>query len=196
MNERTKESKFLDAISRYAEQQKVRISSEVEEYKAQKIEQATDSGLKDAYELIQREISVCKTAILTESSRKENALRQSLFAERQRIFDEVFRRAEERLKAYTETQEYISMVTASVQAIAEMTGGETCTVNVRVDDLSLSADITAILPGAEVTVDPAIRLGGVKVICHTKGILYDDTLDSRLKDQHGWFIEHSGLKVV
>ena len=33
MNERTKESKFLDAINKYAESQKAQIAQEIEDYK-------------------------------------------------------------------------------------------------------------------------------------------------------------------
>jgi len=195
MNERTKESKFLDAITRYAEQQKTRIRGEVEEYKAQKIEQATDSGLKDAYELIQREINAKKTELLTEKAQKENALRQKLFCERTRISNEVFQKAEEKLTAFTQTQEYRDMTISSVQKISELVD-DVCTVYVKESDMSLSDAIIKICPDAVIYPDPEIKIGGVKVFCHAKCVLYDDTLDTRLKDQRAWFAEESGLKVV
>ena len=195
MNEMTKESKFLDAITRYAEQQKAMIRGELEEYKAQKVEQATDSGLKDAYELIRREVTAQKTAILAEKAQKENALRESLFAERQRICDEVFQKAEERLLAYAETPAYREMLIASVKKIADLIVDD-LTVYVRESDLTFSDDIIKIVPTAVIYADPKIRIGGVKIFCHAKCILYDDTLDTRLSDQRTWFVEHSGLKVV
>ena len=196
MNVKTKESKFLDAITRYAEQEKTRIRGEVEEYKAQKIEQATDSGLKDAYELIQREIAAKKTELFIEKAQKENALRQKLFSERARISDEVFQKAEEKLISYTATQKYADMIAASARTISERIQGEAAAVYLKEADMALSAMIREILPTAQIIADPTIRIGGVKVSCPEKGILYDDTLDARLKDQRAWFAEHSGLKVV
>ena len=106
MNETTKESKFLDAINQYAEKQKTIISNEVEAYKAQKIEQATESGLKDAYELIQRDIAEHKTAIITEYAQKEYALRRELYDERKHIADMVFDEVREKLAEYTGSPAY------------------------------------------------------------------------------------------
>ena len=85
MNELTKESKFLDAINKYAEQQKALITQEIEEYKNAKIEQATEQGLQDAYDLIRRDIAAHKSAIVTDSAKRELNLKKELYSERARI---------------------------------------------------------------------------------------------------------------
>lgn len=196
MNETTKESKFLDAINKYAEKQKSLISHEVEEYKAQKIEQATESGLKDAYELIQRDIAQRKAAIVTEYAQKEYALRKELFEERQHIADEVFEAAVQKLCLYTSTEGYLESVRLAAKKAAQLCDGAPCIVFLRPSDVSMLREIEAYFNGAELRPDPSITIGGIRVLCESKGILIDDTLDTKLAEQRRWFAEHSGLKVV
>ena len=47
----------------------------------------------------------------------------------------------------------------------------------------------------EVRADASIRIGGLKASCEAKGLVADDTLDNRLQNQHGWFLEHAGLTL-
>ena len=196
MNEKNKESKFLDAINRYAENQKTIINSEVEEYKAQKIEQATESGLKDAYELIRRDIARRKAAIVTEYAKKDYELRTSLFTKRTEITDEVFKKAYDKLYEFAASEEYADFLKSSLEEASRILVDERCTVYIRDKDLSFKKLISEQLAVSEIKTDKSIKLGGIKVICETKGIELDDTLDTRLSDQRGWFIENSGLKVV
>ena len=196
MNEKTKESKFLDAINRYAEQQKAKITAEIEEYTAQKIEQATDSGIKDAYELIRHNVSTRKAALLKDAAQQEYAMRSELFAERERIRTEVFEKAAEKLKTYTEDESYHDALIRSAKAISPLTGGEACTVFLKGDDLRYADEIAGILLNAAVKADERIMIGGLKVFCTSKHIEVDDTLDTKLAEQKRWFAEHSGLKVV
>ena len=106
MNEKTKESKFLDAINKYAEQQKAQITQEIEDYKNTKIEQATEQGLQDAYDLIREDISRRKAVIVNDLAKKELALRNELFTERQTLADKVFDEARQKLVAFTKTDDY------------------------------------------------------------------------------------------
>ena len=196
MNETTKESKFLDAINQYAEKQKSIISREVEEYKSQKIEQATEAGLKDAYELIQRDIARRKSDIVTEYAQKEYALRRDLYAERQRIMDEVFAQAQDKLIAYTRSDAYRAGLKDTLQEAAALCGESPCVVCLKKDDLSLGDGLTALFGSAEVQEDQTILIGGAKVLCAEKGVLLDCTLDAKLEAERRLFTQSSGLKVV
>ena len=196
MNEKTKESKFLEAINRYAERQKAMISEEVEEYKKQKIEQATEAGLKDAYELIQSEVERRKAAIVTEYSQKEDQLRRELYHERGVIADEVFKKAEEALLTFTFSKEYRDWLLRSASEIAAVAASADCDIHLRQVDLIFADEIKNIIPQAQLTPDDSISIGGLKASCISLNILIDDTLDSRLISQREWFTENSGLKVV
>ncbi len=196
MNENTKESKFLDAINRYAESQKAQIKQEIEDYKNNKIEQATEQGLQDAYELIRVEITRRKSAIVTETAKKELELRRTLYAERQQIADEVFSAAKEKLSAFTKTEDYSRFLERSAKEMKELFGENACTVSYAPFDEAKLPLLKSLFPNATFRADNHILLGGVKVFCAVNGMVADDTLDSRLLEQKQWFIENSGLEVV
>lgn len=196
MNEKTKESKFLDAINQYAERQKAAINSEVEDYKNKRIEQATEQGLNDAYQLIQRDIAKQKATIIVETSAMENRLRKRQFELRKTISDEVFEQAKKKLLDFTGSAAYVDSLRKSAEDAEELFGDAAVTVSVAPKDIGYAEAIKAILANAEITEDKDIRIGGIKVYCKSTGILADDTLDTKLRDQREWFIENSGLKVV
>ena len=196
MNEKTKESKFLDAINKYAESQKAQISQEIEDYKNTRIEQATEQGLKDAYELIRGDIAKRKSAIVTDTAKKELAMRRELFTEREKIAEEVFDEARQRLVSFVSSDEYRSFLERSAKEIAGLFGNESCVLYIALSDEKYSDLMSSILPNAEIKPDSRITIGGIKAYCKKLGITADDTLDTRLDDQREWFIENSGLKAV
>ena len=196
MNTKTKESKFLDAINKYAEQQKAQITQEIEDYKNTKIEQATAQGLQDAYDLIRADIASRKAVIVNDLAKKELELRNDLFHERQSLADKVFDQAKEQLLAYTKTDDYTAFLTRSINEIKEKCGTARCVISIAPFDEEKRDLIESVLPDAQITVDPHILIGGIKANCPALGILMDDTLDARLEAQREWFIENCSMKVV
>lgn len=196
MNVKTKESKFLDAINKYAENQKAQITKEIEDYKNSRIEQATEQGLKDAYDLIKSDIAGRKAAIVNETARKELAIRKELFTHRQGICDEVFRRAEDKLREFTTSDKYDGYLSDQAKKTAELFGDKECLIFLSPSDSGKQSVISKIIPNAEFKTDSHIAIGGFRAYCRALGITSDCTLDTALNDQRGWFTENSGLKVV
>lgn len=196
MNEKTKESKFLDAINKYAERQKAQITQEIEDYKNTKIEQATEQGLQDAYDLIHEDISKRKSAIVNDLALKQLGERNALFSERQSICDKVFEEARVKLLDFTKTEDYTEFLQRSLKEIAALCGTDSCEISVCPADEDKRGLILSLIPGASVSADNHITLGGIRAYCPQKGVMMDDTLDTRLNEQRRWFVENSGLKVV
>ena len=196
MNEKTKESKFLDAINKYAEHQKAQITQEIEEYKNSKIEQATEQGLQDAYDLIHEDVSKRKSAIVNDLAIKQLHERNELFAERQSICDKVFEEASNKLRDFVKTEDYTRFLQRSLKEIADLCGSDSCEITISPNDENKQELIKSVIPEATVSADSHITLGGIKAYCPEKGVLMDDTLDTRLNEQRRWFVENSGLKVV
>lgn len=196
MNEKTKESKFLDAINRYAEQQKAQITQEIESYKAEKIEQATEKGLQDAYDLIRQDVTRRKAEIVNRLAVEELQLRNEQFEARQEICDKVFDEATDKLSAFTQTDDYTAFLQRSVSEIGDYCGDSQVVVSISPADEDKRMIIEKALSNAQIETDNTIRIGGLKAYCPARGVLLDDTLDSRLEQQREWFYEHSGLKVV
>lgn len=196
MNTKTKESKFLDAINRYAEQQKAQITQEIEDYKNTKIEQATQQGLQDAYDLIREDITRRKAVIVNDLAQKQLELRNELFRERQSLADSVFDQAKDKLIAFTKTEDYTAFLKRSLDMIKSNCGASHCVISLSPSDEDKRDLIRDALPDARIDTDNHILIGGIKANCPDLGILMDDTLDSRLEEQRTWFIETCKMKVV
>ena len=90
-----KMSNFLAAINKYAEEQRNKIQSEVENFKQQELEKAEEEILIESYQMIQREMNAMRTEISQDISRKEMKGRKALFEKRQEITAKVFTAARE-----------------------------------------------------------------------------------------------------
>ena len=102
-NSEEKISKFVQAITAYAEEQRDRIRRETEEFKSQRLLKAEQEALDDAYKMIQKENLDIRGEEIREISRRDLAARKALLARRQQITDEVFARAEQQILAFTAT---------------------------------------------------------------------------------------------
>lgn len=178
--EEEKISKFVEAITQYAQDQSDRIHDEVEEFKKQRMEQAERQALADAWTLIQKEQVALRANMGRELSRREMDARRQLLQRRAAMMDEVFAAAATRLKTFTESPAYDVFLK---QSAAAMPAG--AALYVRKEDAGR-------MPGAQVNKD--ISLGGILADSGRKR--YDDTLDTRLSAQRDWFLEQAALDVT
>lgn len=196
-NTTEKTSNFLKAIEKYADEQKHKIESEVEAFKREELKKAEDEGLKDAYALIQKEIAACKTKILSDLAKREAQNKKVLFERREEIKTQVFEKAAEKLHSFTKTADYDNLLKNSAKAMAEAFGDNPCTLYVKEDDKEKATALTPVFNGkTTIVVDSKILIGGLHSNCEALGIVMDDTLDTKLKDQNQWFLENSKLAVV
>lgn len=196
MNQSQKTSNFLRAINKYAEEQSNAILQEVEEFKKQEIEKATSEAIADAYELIQKEISVKKAQIVSEYAIKEQNSKRELFIRRGEIVDAVFEKAKAGLIEYTNTDAYIDYIRKSAQEISDAFCGNECVVYIKEADEDKSDIIKGIIQKCTIEYDADIKIGGIKGYCKALSIIADNTLDSKLCAQREWFAQNSGIKVV
>ena len=196
MTQDNKTSSFLKAINKYAQQQSDAILKEAEEFKKQEIEKATKEAITDAYTLIQKNISVEKSKIVSEYAKREQKSRSELFIRRMQIVEEVFDKATDKLSSFTKTDEYNDYIRKSATEIAELFSGKSCIVYVKNDDTDKAQLIKGIIENCTVECDNSIIIGGIRCYCEELSMIADDTLDSKLLNQRQWFSENSDLKVV
>ena len=196
MNRNTKTSNFLEAIKKYANRQKEIIEEDAQRFRDEKIEQATEEGLEDAYLLLQKEISSRKNQIVTEYASKEISARIELFEIRNRMIKELRDEAEKKLTSFVKTEEYAEKLISYAKEIDSLFDGAPCVVYLSLSDFDKSDALKDVIHNAEIKTDDSIRLGGVKAYCAKKGIIADSTYDARLDDAMKHFIETSGLEVV
>lgn len=192
-----KTNNFLNAIQKYADQQKQDIQQEIEAFKAEEMKKAEQEGLRAAYDIIHKEMDNNKSFITREFAKKEKESQDELFLERAKMMRTVFDKTTEKLIAYTSTDEYKNNLCVQAQNVAKLFGNKSCIIYINEKDKNFAKQLQDCFSGeTQVKAIPEIKIGGFKVYCEDMNIIADETLDSKLQDQRQWFTENSGLKVV
>lgn len=188
--------KFSSAVLQDAEENRQKILREIDEYRKSELEKAEEEVLREAYVLIQSEIADVKNKHSRKISIAELEGRRKLLLEREELADKVFAEAADRLRAFVTSEGYLKFLCGIVKRHAEKLPAGQLLIEVRGDDLQYSS-VLAAAGGreAEVKANPAIRLGGVIVSCPARGLVIDETLDSRLNGQREWFTSQAGLSI-
>ena len=192
-----KASAFLEAINKYAEQQRNEIHAEVEQFKEEELKKAEIEVLTDAYTLIQKEMAQMRKEVATEISHEEMEGKKKLFLQRQEITQEVFEKAKEKLLAYTQTELYPSLLEGYASSIAKVLTKPGTILLVKASDLAFADRIQkAYALPCEVKADDSILIGGIRGSNAEMGLVADETMDSKLEAQYEWFFANSGLTIV
>lgn len=193
----SKTDNFLKAIEKYAEEQRTKIQSEAEDFKEKELNKAEEEGLREAYVLIQKKMSDINTKIASELSKAESASRKEIFIKRKEISEKVFEKAKQKLLDYTKTAKYSDMLQKSTKEISSRLNADDVVLLVKEDDMKFEKELKAAFGrNCEVKSSNEIVIGGVMGISHKMGLLADETLDTKLSEQHEWFYENSGLCVT
>ncbi len=193
-DESTKTSKFLEAINKYAKEQRDKLNSEAEKIRKEEEIRIEDEMLGNAYKLIQREMAEMKTEISREYSNREMEGRRKLFERRSEIMEEVFDKARERLIEFTKSDAYEKFLKDVVSSVLETLSGSDLVLYLRSEDQHFADMLkSSCKTQCEFSVDDSIKLGGVRGYSKSQGVIVDETLDARLEDQREWFVENSGL---
>lgn len=197
-NQEQKLSKFVQAINRDAENRRARILDEAEEFRRQELQKAEDDALTEAYHLIQDEIAQIRRRIRHESSMRMMEKHRAVLKRREEITDQVFSEAQKRVLAFTQTEEYPQYLTRCAKEAASMMAGHPVVVRLKAEDLKkyqklISSEFQGDCSFHE---SDEILLGGIMIECPARGLVADETLDSRLDSERTWFAAHSGLSVV
>ncbi len=196
MNQDKKTSSFLKAINKYAQQQSEEIKHEVEEFKKQEIEKATKEGISDAYKLIQKEIAVKKSQIVSDIAKREQESRRELFIRRNEIVDNIFADVKAKLLQHTSTEQYTEYIKKSLMEMSKLFDNKECVIYIKESDKDKEQLVLSVVPNSRIVTDDSIEIGGIKGYCEELSILADDSFDTKLEDERVWFAENSGLEVV
>ena len=192
-----KTDNFLKAIKKYAKAQKKSMRYEVNQLKTERLKEADEKGKKDKDALIREKLTEKHNSMTAQLAKKTQDGQKKLYIERSAMTDEVFKLAAEKLIAFTQSDKYEPMLFDGAKAVAELFGENDCVVYVKESDMSYGDKIKSFFGGnAEVAADETIKIGGVKGFCKSMGIIADETLDSKLEEQRGWFVENAELSVL
>ena len=165
------------------------------EYETARIKADCNSAVSECEERSRKEL----TDLRAELCKKVYVIhRRNEFRGEQRLCEELrsFHNIEFLLNEYTKTDSYREKLVSSAKEIAEAFDGGDVELFLRKEDLVFSDDLKAIFKnGCVVTESDDIVYGGLRAADRKTHCLADDTLDTKLKEQKEWFLEHSGLSI-
>ena len=179
-----KTSNFLKAINKYAAEQRKEIKTRAEEFRKYELQKAEAEVLRDAYYLIQNEMAQMKKNIASEVSKLEFEKRRELFAKRQTIMNDVFKKAQDKLlKNYAGAVSKILKKSGTVLYICKRDEGFIDVIREAYGKI------------CKVEVSDSIKIGGILAVNKVMSLVVDETLDSKLEEQRNWFEENSKLNI-
>lgn len=190
-------SGFYSAINHYAEAQREKILKDIEAYKIKSLREAEGTAKIEADRLVLKEVAEARSDIVREMSHKEIDARRVLLEKRQKLTDQVFAKAADKLVEYTQTPAYKATLEKYAIEMAKVLDKPGNVIYIKQGDETAKAVARAAFgASATIEVDRKIKIGGLRGENKEMRLIADSTLDSMLEDQRSWFQENSGLAVV
>ncbi len=194
MIQQAKINSFINSIKDTAAEKRAAISAETQEMLNSERAEMEAQAKKSADDYIKAKTASIKLEAGRRISESAAECRKKVFSRRNEIADKTLSSVAEKLKAFTQSDEYKSFLFESAENILKNFGGGSITLLVRPEDMKYESELEATL-NVSVSEDASIKIGGVKGINSIVTLLIDDTLDSRLEQQKRWFEENSGLYI-
>lgn len=192
-NNEKKAEQFIRSINAQADKQYNSIKRETDEYVASELRKARIAAKAAAKNAAKLETSKLSEQSNTDSYKSRTQLIMHIIEKRNSITDEVFSKAENRIREFADSEDYLPFLKKSVQSIVSAIGEDTV-IFIRPDDEKYKPELIGLCK--DVQTDPDILLGGCRGVSSSAGMRADDTLDSRLSEQRQLFYEQSGLSIV
>ena len=192
-NEKEKAAVFLDSINRDADTLCKKIRSDVDRYVETELEKARAIAHEQVKTFRKSEIDRLNEENNAGFSELEAEETKKLLDRRTQITDEVFEKAVNKLKQFTESAEYPDFLKRSITEIKAQLG-EDAVIILRPEDEKYGAELSDLC--AEIKYDPSISLGGCRAENLSAGIIADDTLEARLQEEKSRFYRTSGMTIT
>ncbi len=191
----SKANRFLEAIEKYAAEQRLEMKAEVEAFREEQLQAANEEGTAAAFAFIQEQKQEFKASLAKETALKETKIKRELFEKRQKMAQQIFDEAEQKLRDFTTTPKYKEYISTSAKMMLNRLEGESVIVLICSKDKKYENVIKKIFPDCTVKVDNSIKIGGIRCECPNLSIIIDDTLDAKFEDRKRVFVETSGLII-
>lgn len=188
---KTRAEQFLRSIQAEGERECAAIRKKTDTEVRETLSAAKAEEQARADRTVAFEASRAKTQANRALSAARAEARASLAARRQALAEEAFAAAAEKLRAFTEGEDYTAWLQAEAKTLAGRLGQGTV-LYARPQDLARLGDLPA---GCTAEADPSIELGGLRAENKAAHMAADDTLTSRLAAQRPWFLENAGLSI-
>jgi vacuolar-type H+-ATPase subunit E/Vma4 len=197
MGKTAKTDNFLNSIKKYAERQRVRMCMEVEQLKEAKIKEAESKAKADSEKLVRTRLESKRNEMTSKLAKLTQEGQKKLFLERAEMTESIFKKAEDKLIAFTQSDKYEEHILKSAKNIADFFNNQDCVLYLNEKDMIFADKIKALFSeNTEISKDNSVKIGGIKGYSNAKGIIADETLDSKLEAQKEWFYTNCTLSVI
>lgn len=197
MRKSYKASNFLDTINKYTKRKHSETLEDIKKQEEMELRKAEEEIIEDANAMINKELIAMKNKVSIEVSRKELAERKKFFRRRKEIMEDMFKECHKRLVDFSVSEKYKEFLNQYAKAIGNYLNSSDIVLFVKEEDLKYKDMICeAFEKPCEIAVDRDILIGGIKGYSRSLGIIADETLDAKLKEQLDWAAEEFGILLV
>ncbi len=164
------------------------------------IEEARLEGKKEYDAMLMHDkaddVAAHKTQIMAKLRRKVAGAKQDnmkkLLVYRKQLVNGLFAQCKEELEKYVKSDEYATFIKSSIEKHSCKLQAQN-TVFFKQGDSVAESTLKELLPNADFCADASIKIGGAKLRCGR--LLFDETLDERLREQRTLFLQRCNLHV-
>ena len=189
--------RFTAKILAEAAAESRRAMEEVQRRREQRIQEAEDEVLKEAYDYIHTEVSRIQAEAGRGVSRHMLDNKRTLSLRRKEMAQEVFALVRAKIAAFTRTDAYTRRMAALMtEAAGYLDGAKEVLVTLREEAMGLRQLLTDSVPLMHLTFQPGdFRMGGLVAESPDLGLRVDASFDSAAEELSGHFAELFGLSL-
>lgn len=197
MNKSFKFSNFLDTIDKYAKRRKSKITDEIKEIEEKELKKAEAEIIEDVNNMVEHQLVDMKNKIVVEISHKELEERKKVSLRRKEMMKEIFKECRQKLVEFTSSERYAEALKEYASQISKVLLEPDTELFVKESDLKYSDLIQkAFGRKCEIKASEDILIGGIRGYSVSRGLIADETLDAKLKDQEDWAAENFGILLT
>lgn len=197
LNQNEKLERFSVQINRTAEKSVQKIQKQTEKISNTQLEQFR----AEAQEELDERMAYAEGRLQRDANAavaRQAAVRKQQAAEhREQIVDDVFSQAKAKIRSFCETQDYLPLLRAGIEALLQSLGQSGAKVFVRAADVdAATAMVQSVDPSAEVQADSENTLGLARVESADGSVCLSDTFESRLAAARAQFLKDCNLSIL
>lgn len=197
LNQNEKLERFSAQINRTAEKSVQKIQKQTEKISNTQLEQFRAEAQEELDERMAYAEGRLQRDANAAVARQAAARKQQAAEHREQIVDDVFSQAKAKIRSFCETQDYLPLLRAGIEALLQSLGQSGAKVFVRAADVdAATAIVQSVDPSAEVQADSENTLGLARVESADGSVCLSDTFESRLAAARAQFLKDCNLSIL
>lgn len=188
---------FTDTIIAEAIEQANKITLELRSKQDAMIKEAENAIAAETERYEKTSIAELKAAVERKISAKLNGNKHALLEYREACAIDIHKQVQNKIREFTASDEYLPHLKKLLKRAVDTLGyGFSVEVFLRPEDMRFGDELVNSVTGVSIAVsEGAFSLGGLRVVCDSKGQRIDMSFDTSLNDMVGHFSELAGLKL-